>query len=113
MITYPAEFKIVRVFTTSGTGHEAVWTGDVWWLRHGAVLTCEECDRWESIPLTADCIFHAQHEVVAAGGELHRPSILLAGAVGRQSEVLGMKDARMAESSVEPQVCGDKPDRGE
>ena len=62
----PAEFNIVRVFRADGTAHEAVWTGEVWWLRHGEVLTPQQCSHWESIPPIADEIFHARYEAVAA-----------------------------------------------
>ena len=59
----PAEFNLVRVFLNDGTAHEAVWTGEVWWLRHGAVLTREQCGRWESIPPIEGGVYHERYEM--------------------------------------------------
>ena len=64
---FPDVFNIVRVFLTDGTGHEAVWTGTVWWLRHGRVLLRQQCDRWESIPASVDGIFHPRYASSSTG----------------------------------------------
>jgi hypothetical protein len=61
----PDVFNIVRVFLTDGSGHEAVWTGTEWWLRHGAVLMKQQCERWEIISPSVDGIFHPRYELPA------------------------------------------------
>ena len=55
----PAEFSIVRAFLVDGRCREATWTGDVWWLRNGAVLRREQVAAWESLPPIPEGLCHA------------------------------------------------------
>jgi len=56
---FPAEFSIVRVFLVDGRCREATWTGDVWWLRNGAVLRRELIAAWETLPPIPEGLCHA------------------------------------------------------
>ena len=46
---FPPAFEIVRVYLNNGSSYEATWTGDVWWLRRGAIVPADQVERWEPV----------------------------------------------------------------
>jgi hypothetical protein len=50
----PQEFSIVRVFLSNGSSYEATWTGEVWWLRRGALIAPEQVEYWENLVSTEE-----------------------------------------------------------